>query len=205
MRWAKHVIAHRRDLIMVLLDIMAVTRANDAVEVERARLAKERAESRPSSAGGTGSGNGNLGVVTAGGENNGAQEGSRGGSVHGAGAKDGLVGIPEDEESTYAEPPTTPPADVSEVATSPDQARPMGGLPSSPPPPRVRRNPPCSVYPERPSSWCPALRRSSRAWGTTTTWTRRGANGRRSSATEDPAGPGRLRGSRRRGVVRPGR
>ena len=154
MRWAKHVIAHRRDLIMVLLDIMAVTRANDAVEVERARLAKERAESRPSSAGGTGSGNGNLGVVTAGGENHGAQEGSRGGSVHGAGAKDGLVGIPEDEESTYAEPPTYATlADVSEVADlASDQARPMGGFTLAAAAPEGASQPAVFAYPERPSS-----------------------------------------------------
>jgi hypothetical protein len=56
MRWAKHIIAHRRDLITVLLDIMAVTGANDAVDAERRRLHEERtSKSTPSSAaGGTG-------------------------------------------------------------------------------------------------------------------------------------------------------
>ena len=159
MRWAKHVIAHRRDLIMVLLDIMAVTRANDAVEAERVKLAEERAESRPSSAGGTGAGNGNLGVVAAvHGENHGAQENSRGGSVHGAGAKDGLVGIPEDEESTYAEPPPTTYAtlaDVSEVADlASDQPRPTnhGGFTLAAAAPEGTSQPAVFAYPERPSS-----------------------------------------------------
>mmetsp|Transcript_8528 Transcript_8528/g.33558 ORF Transcript_8528/g.33558 Transcript_8528/m.33558 type:complete len:204 (-) Transcript_8528:128-739(-) len=62
-----------------------------------------------------------------------------------------------------------------------------GGLPSPPPPPRVRHNPPCLRTPSARAPWRPALRRSSRAWGTTTTLTRRGASGRRSSATGDPA------------------
>ena len=104
MRWAKHIIAHRRDLITVLLDIMAVTGANDAVDAERRRLHEERtSKSTPSSApGGTGTnGTGTNGTVTGlhGGELDPVSKETRGGSVHGNSLRDGLEGIPEDEES----------------------------------------------------------------------------------------------------------
>ena len=64
------------------------------------------------------------------------------------------MGIPEDEESTYAEPPTYATlADVSEVADlASDQARPMGGFTLAAAAPEGASQPAVFAYPERPSS-----------------------------------------------------
>ena len=206
MRWAKHVIAHRHDLIAVLLDVMAVTRANDAVEAERARIAEEnlgpnlaprpRGEPNPSaSASSSRKKTARMyprirGVVA--GDPSTARRTGRTGSW----ASPRTRSRPTPNHRPTPPSPTSPSLrDVADLAS--DRARMdtmgipsrpgPGGLPSPPPPPRVRHNPPCLRTPSARAPWRPALRRSSRAWGTTTTLTRRGASGRRSSATGDPA------------------
>ena len=74
MRWAQHIIAHRRDLILLLLDIMANSGGNHAVELEKEKIAAADAAAEAAAAGagamgdaeGGGSGGGNGGNVDGG-------------------------------------------------------------------------------------------------------------------------------------------